>query len=226
MQSIENKIIIYDDVCPMCQAYTAGFVRFGLLEARSGFADASPEMLQKLDLNRARHEIPLLDTQTGETLYGLNALFYLLGARFPWMQPIFRLRVVRVLLYGLYQIITYNRRIIAGSRSPKQGFDCAPDANPFFQGLYISIALAGAGALLRSYAQGQGQELFWLIFAGLQIGALLFTVVSKQKLVWLGHWATVLLVGAMLLRIFPELLVVQVFVLILSAWMLGKRWAL
>ncbi|MEI6408387.1 MAG: hypothetical protein WCR52_03305 [Bacteroidota bacterium] len=224
MQSIENKIIIYDDVCPMCQAYTAGFVRFGLLEARSGFADASPEMLQKLDLNRARHEIPLLDTQTGETLYGLNALFYLLGARFPWMQPIFRLRVVRTFLYGLYQIITYNRRIIAGSQSPKQGFDCAPDANPFFQRLYIGIALAGVGALLWSYAQGQ--ELFWLIFAGLQIVALFFTVFSKQKLVWFGHWATVLLVSAMLLRVLPEVIVIQVFVLILSVWMLVKRWQL
>jgi predicted DCC family thiol-disulfide oxidoreductase YuxK len=224
MQSIENKIIIYDDVCPMCQAYTAGFVRFGLLQARSGFAEASPEMLQKLDLNRARHEIPLLDTQTGETRYGLDALFYLLSARFPWMQPIFRLRLVRVLLYGLYQIITYNRRIIAGSRAPKHGFDCAPDANPFFQGLYISIALTGAGALLGSYAQGQ--ELFWLTFAALQIGALLFTVVSRQKFIWLGHWATVLLVVAMLLRMFPEAIEIQLFILILSVWMLVKRWHL
>ena len=43
---LENKVIVYDDSCPMCKIYTYWFVAVGLLkqENRVGFATASPEI--------------------------------------------------------------------------------------------------------------------------------------------------------------------------------------
>ncbi len=144
MEEFDNKIIVYDDVCPMCRAYTSGFVRLGWLKHRTGFADAPEELLGQIDLDRARHEIPLLDTGTGEVVYGLDALFLILGKRMPFLKPLFRNRLFRGFLYQLYQIVTYNRRVIAGSRAPETGFDCAPDVNLFYRWLYIGLATATA----------------------------------------------------------------------------------
>ena len=35
MKPLAHKVIIYDDVCPMCKAYTQGFVRIGWLPAEN-----------------------------------------------------------------------------------------------------------------------------------------------------------------------------------------------
>ncbi|MEL6845423.1 MAG: hypothetical protein AAFP02_19640 [Bacteroidota bacterium] len=142
MKTQTAPIIIYDDQCPMCQAYTHAFVEVGLLEKenRIGFADAKAEALAHLDLNRARHEIPLLDPQTGEVRYGLKALTYLLSSKLPFLRPLLHNQLVYYSLYPLYQLITYNRRLIANSRSPKEGFDCAPDFHAGYRLAYILLA--------------------------------------------------------------------------------------
>lgn len=219
MSALENKVIIYDDVCPLCRAYTAGFVRLGWLKHRTGFAEASPALLQSLDLDRARHEIPLHDQLTGETLYGLDALFFLIGRRFPWCRLLFRLRPFRAALYTLYQIITFNRRIIAGSSSPAAGFDCAPDVNRFYRWLYIGLALL-ATALL-ALAGSWIPAMLVLHGAALAIGLLL-----PKRLDLAGHTATMLLLNALLLRLLPDGAVVQASVFVLLFWMWRRRLAL
>ncbi len=202
MQTLENKVIVYDDACPMCQAYTAGFVKAGWLKERRGFANVSPELLAKIDFDRARHEIPLLDTKTGEVTYGLNALFLIIGERMPIFKPLFRSSWFRPLLYPLYQIITYNRRIIAGSGTPKSGCDCAPDVNLFYRWLYISIALLG-GVLLSFPVWGSGGmagNAFIITHLVLLLGA----IFVPKKLDFIGHWATVFLGYFLVLRVCRE----------------------
>ncbi len=219
MSALENKVIIYDDVCPMCCAYTAGFVRLGWLKQRTGFADAPPHLLQGLDLDRARHEIPLYDLVTGETLYGLDALFFLLGQRFPWCRLLFRQRAFRTALYTLYQIITFNRRIIAGSTSPAAGFDCAPDVNRFYRWLYIALALLAT--VLLTPAGSWMPAMLVLHGAALSIGLLL-----PKRLDLAGHTATMLLVNGLLQRLLPGEVVIQMGVFALLFWMWRKRLAL
>lgn len=55
MQS--EKVIVYDDSCPMCRLYTYGFVMWGLLkpEHRVGFAAAPADLMASIDLTRGRH---------------------------------------------------------------------------------------------------------------------------------------------------------------------------
>ena len=67
MATLDDKVIVFDDSCPMCRLYTYGFVAWGFLrdENRVGFANLDPRILAQLDLKRARHEIPLFDRRSG-----------------------------------------------------------------------------------------------------------------------------------------------------------------
>ncbi|MEO6039947.1 MAG: hypothetical protein ABIQ93_16155 [Saprospiraceae bacterium] len=224
MSAIDHKVIIYDDVCPMCQAYTAGFVRLGWLKHRTGFADASPALLQRIDLDRARHEIPLHDQMTGETLYGLDAMFFIIGERLPICKPLFRLRIFRNTLYILYQIITFNRRIIVGSSSPAAGFDCAPDVNRFYRWVYIALAAGMSWSLVNPLLVA-GVSLLPAMLS-LHAVALLLGLFLPKRLDLAGHAATMLLINMILLRLLPGDIFSQVGVFVLLFWMWRKRLAL
>lgn len=222
MQTLENKVIIYDDACPMCQAYTAGFVKAGWLKHRIGFAEAGMEIQAAVDIDRARHEIPLLDTQTGEVRYGLDALFFILGTNLPVLQPLFRSTWLRRVVYPLYQIITYNRRVIAGTGAPKTGFDCAPDVNLFYRWLYIVLAVAGALWLSGASALQTG---FNAAFGGAHLLLLAGILFVPKRLDFMGHWATVFLAGAIVFSLVPGAIALKTAIgLSLTAFMWWKRW--
>lgn len=223
METLDNKVIVYDDACPMCQAYTAGFVKAGWLKERKGFNSVDPELLSKIDFDRARHEIPLLDTKTGEVTYGLNALFLIIGERMPVFKPLFRSAWFRPLLYPLYQIITYNRRIIAGSGAPKTGCDCAPDVNLFYRWLYIALAVTAATSL--SFAVWTNTALAGQAFLLTHLAFLLGLLFVPKRLDFMGHWATVFLATAIVMRLLPGGGWIQVGgALGLAGWMWWRRW--
>jgi len=138
---LNNKVIVYDDSCPMCKIYTYWFVAMGLIkpENRVGFATASLDITSNIDLNRGRHEIPLYDRVTGETIYGLKAMTHILGSRWGWLNPLFESKPFWWLFHPMYEIITYNRRVIAGCKHCC-GFDCAPDLNKFYRSVYLGLA--------------------------------------------------------------------------------------
>ncbi len=200
-KNLDSKVIIYDDVCPLCKAYTSGFVRAGWLrpENRIGFAEAPAELIGRIDIDRARHEIPLYDRATGETIYGKEALFFILGEAIPVFKPLFRMGSFRVFIFGLYQIITYNRRIIANSRPPANGFDCAPDFNGFYRWLYIGIMGLFAGLLFTSAVPNFDASLSILfVLAAIAVirGCLIQTFRARTD--YFGHLATVLFIVALL----------------------------
>lgn len=204
MKTLSNKIIIYDDVCPLCKAYTSGFVNIGWLlpNHRIGFSSASPELLASIDLDRARHEIPLYDTQTKEALYGKDALFFILGEEFPALKQLFRWRIFRFFIAGLYQIITYNRRIIAGSKAPANGFDCAPDFNGFYRWLYIGLTSLVSLLIIASQISLWTMPVigfFIVAVIGVLKGFFIQNFINKTD--YYGHLTTVLLVVNILVSI-------------------------
>ncbi|MFC4231059.1 hypothetical protein ACFOW1_04100 [Parasediminibacterium paludis] len=50
------KVMVYDDNCPLCNAYTSAFVKMGLLEAngRKAFSQVSDSIMCKLDTHKVK----------------------------------------------------------------------------------------------------------------------------------------------------------------------------
>ncbi|MEL6970938.1 MAG: DCC1-like thiol-disulfide oxidoreductase family protein [Bacteroidota bacterium] len=138
-----QKIILYDDNCPLCCWYTGAFVKTGLLtqEGRQAFGEINTDQIaNQLDLERSKDEIPLLDAQGGATLYGIDSLLYILGQRWPWMVKVARWAPIDWFLRSLYKFISYNRRVIVASQTPEGSFDCSPQFNLFYRYLYLIFA--------------------------------------------------------------------------------------
>ena len=59
----DNKVLLYDDYCPLCSWYSGLFVKYGLLDASSrvAFSTADIKMLTSIDIEKAKDEIPLFD---------------------------------------------------------------------------------------------------------------------------------------------------------------------
>lgn len=136
---MENKILVYDDNCPLCACYSLLFVRCGLLPAngRKPFSAIAPELLEMIDFDRSRHEIPLIDISTRKTLYGIDALLELLAQKISIIKTIGQWTPVHYLLKKLYKFISYNRKVIVAVACGQGKIDCAPDINYFYRYAFI-----------------------------------------------------------------------------------------
>jgi predicted DCC family thiol-disulfide oxidoreductase YuxK len=142
--SARNKVIVYDDACPMCSLYTRAFVHTGMLEKenRISFSQLDQsDYADVLDPVRARHEIPLLDLNGGATLYGVDALVYILRQRLPFIAWGMKIPGVAAIVRGLYAVVSYNRRVIIPSCGCTTGVDCTPDFHLAYRGIFIGFAL-------------------------------------------------------------------------------------
>ncbi len=125
-----KPLVIYDADCPACEVYTKGFVKLGLLapEARqSNQTFRDQHIIDRLDPERMRHELPLVDLEGPEVRYGVDALLTVIGFRFPRFARL----VQRTFLYGwakkLYAFVSYNRRIMIPTAPERwQLLDFAP----------------------------------------------------------------------------------------------------
>ena len=138
-----KKIIVYDDTCPMCNWYTSVFIKTGLLEknGRQSFSEIPPELLNRLDKNLCKDEIPLIDLTNNKVMYGTDALLEIVGGRFPLLKKIFLLKLFKKAIKFLYKLISLNRRTITAPTFSSKGFDCTPALNVKYRILWIIIGL-------------------------------------------------------------------------------------
>jgi predicted DCC family thiol-disulfide oxidoreductase YuxK len=138
-----DSILVYDDNCPLCAWYSSLFVRYGFLkeEGRKPFSTLDPVLLAHIDFNKSRNEIPLLNVSTGKVLYGIDALLFILGQRFPIISRIGNIRGMKWLLQKLYKFISYNRKVIVAKKCGAGSIDCSPDLNYFYRVLFMMIFL-------------------------------------------------------------------------------------
>ncbi len=199
MKTLKNKTLIYDNTCPMCDAYSNAFVSKGMLDkdGRKSFAEADTGMLAMLDKDRARHEIPLVDNQTGEVLYGLDGLLLIVANALPVLKPLLAHRWFKKMLTPLYKFISYNRRVIAGSFYGGIGFDCAPDFHLGWRialivlgigytalGIYVFSLIAGVGNVIMLFA------MVLLYFVALMVTSQVYNRTFEEKIDYAGHLAT------------------------------------
>ncbi len=126
-----NKIIIYDNNCPLCSAYTSAFVQTGLLEkqGRKNFSDIDASLFLHIDKSKCHTEIPLIDTETKRVWYGVDALLEVLGTKMPAIKKAGNMAPVKWLPVKLYKFISYNRKVIVAVPTQNGTYDCSPDFN-------------------------------------------------------------------------------------------------
>jgi len=206
---LKNKIIIYDDSCPMCKIYTGAFVNWGIIKKnnRMPFSKALDACVASIDLQKARHHIPLVDANTGEVLYGIQSLCYILAMRFPALKGLLLNKYFQLFWKPLYNLISYNRRVIAGSSAPQTGFDCAPDFKLSQRLNYIGIATLATSIFsyfIASHLAALTELPVLGMFIGLSLGWVLSLITMLEqkfeKIVeFVGHIATVSLIGSSLM---------------------------
>lgn len=196
--------IFYDAECPLCRVYTQGFVKAGIL-ADAGRIPWSKEAINQygFDSNRSKEEIVIVNADTLETHYGLDSLLTLIGTKANFIERFFRTKPLFQFLEGLYEFISFNRKIIYPAQN-----ECRPRPHYIYNVIYILIASIFTALVLHQFSFRlpgivPPSHLFreWIICLG-QIGfqfIFLTLLGSDKKLEYLGNVMTVSLIGALML---------------------------
>ena len=222
MKALQTKAIIYDDHCPMCAFYTKGFVKMGVLDAcnRIPFSKLEEKnLLHKLDFDRARHEIPLVDLFSGETIYGLDSMIYVLKQKFPIIGRIMKIKPLYWFFKKLYKLVSYNRRIIIPAEKRQNEIDITPDFNLKYRLLFVAFAVLFSvlitylfGEITSNYlpiTQQANSGLRMLAIAGtgwfIQIAVAGFFMDAEKRIDYIGHLSVLMMAGVLIL--IPSLII-------------------
>lgn len=211
MATLENHTLLYDTSCPLCAAYTKGFIAAGMLDAngRRPYEKGIETYGQLLDSNRARNEIALVNTEKGSVMYGIESMNYVITHSLPFLKPILNNAAVLFLLKKFYAFISYNRKVIAPSPDYLQQ-SCVPDFNIPYRLAYLAISAILTATILSSYslllqdfipASNYWRE-YMIAFGQIffQVNILLACKPTKKLLFdYLGNMMTVSLIGSLLL---------------------------
>jgi predicted DCC family thiol-disulfide oxidoreductase YuxK len=152
MKTLAHHVLIFDNKCPLCKAYTGEFVKTGMLDenGREAYSSATPPTCTLVNMDRARNEIALVNTKSGQVYYGIDSLFRILGNAFPVFAPLFRLSAFRAIMKQVYSFISYNRKVIIPVMSSEDG--CVPDFNLPYRLAYIISTWLVTSYILTCYA--------------------------------------------------------------------------
>ncbi|MCG9794010.1 DUF393 domain-containing protein [Flavobacterium algicola] len=210
MKTLDNHTLLYDEDCPMCNLYTAGFIKANMLDSqgRKPFVNITTEEEYYIDLERAKNEIALVDKVNQQVYYGIESLLKVIGNSFPWMEKVGNCKPINYFLKKLYKFISYNRKVIVPSKT-KVGdqINCIPDFNTKYRLFYIAFATLFTALVLFQYAElivflPRATFVRELLLAVGQIGfqTLFIRKFDKQKqLNYIGNLVTISVIGSLLL---------------------------
>lgn len=114
METLQNHVILFDEECPMCQAYTRVFVKTGMLpeDGRASYQQIPAPIYPLVDRQRAANEIAMVNTENGKVTYGIESLFKVIGNALPIFRPLFTFKPFIYMMIKLYAFISYNRKVI------------------------------------------------------------------------------------------------------------------
>ena len=141
---MKNKILVYDDNCPLCTWYSGLFVKYGFLnaEGRKPFSTLDDKLLAKIDFDKSRNEIPLLDTSTQKVVYGIDALLEILDQKIPFIKATGNIAPIKWCLKKSYKVVSFNRKVIVAKKCGPSTIDCSPDYNYLYRFIFMAVCLA------------------------------------------------------------------------------------
>lgn len=230
MKTLEHQTLLYDEDCPLCQAYTTGFIKAGMLDknGKKPFSNQTEEEQNFIDLKKASNEIALVDNKNKTVIYGIDSLLKVIGNSFPWMEKIGNISPIKYLLRKLYSFISYNRKvIIPNKKTPENILQCIPSFSYRYRIIYIVFATIITALALHSYSKlmlnvPKGDFDRELIIALGQIAfqsLFLLKLDHRTILNYVGNLMTVSLAGSILLT---PVLILNQFInipeIIILAW--------
>ncbi|MEH3113586.1 DUF393 domain-containing protein [Pedobacter terrae] len=114
MKTLNNHVILFDNECPICYAYTKAFVKIGMLSqsGREAYQEMPSNICPLVNHQKAADEIALVNTETGEVTYGIKSLFKIIAYAIPFFKPLFLFGPFVYVMQQLYAFISYNRKVI------------------------------------------------------------------------------------------------------------------
>lgn len=213
MKTLENKLIIYDSNCKVCSSLRDVVLKITPIreEKVKAYMELSPELSSKVDSDKFKNVMALIDTDGGETIYGAEGIAYVFSSQLKALDFLLRFKPFYYLFTRFYKIQAYNRYIIA---TPKSNFkcDCFPDRVVRYRVAYIVITLLISviltslfGISLRSFFIGTSPveaSIQMLLMAGtgwiLQI-ILAMLLLKEKALDYIGHLGSIMVVGLLIL---------------------------
>lgn len=209
MKTLKNHTLIYDNECPMCNIYSKGFTKCGMLDedGREAFTEISVRNKNLVDFNRAKNEIALVDHENNKVTYGLDSLLLIIGSSFPLLERIARIQPLYWLFKKLYSFVSYNRKQIIPSKNNDTEKSCVPDFNLKYRLAYIAFVAVFSAYILSMYSGRLNVNLTpnFLRELAVCLGQIIWqTLFLKNYLkgkIWdyLGNMMTVSLMGTLLL---------------------------
>lgn len=208
---LKNHKLLVDAYCPMCTLYGKCFTSFGLIDKQTVSPYQKEAAYNKfpIDMERAKSEIALHNLETNETAYGIDAFIEILSQRQKNIKRLFEFKPIYILLNMLYMFISANRKIITRPIEKKKFDACTPPLNLTLRITYVVLATFATGLLLPSFTSSLFNQIGWPVSLHLELivcfGQVIFQwmifklLYTKNEWEYLGHMATISLIGALAL---------------------------
>lgn len=209
METLKNHKLLIDNECPMCRVYGGAFEKFKYVEAGTclPYQKAGHLFAAEIDPKRARNEIALYDGETGQAIYGIDALTKVLTNPFPIIGHAMSNKAIHFIMFYLYKFISQNRKVIAPTNNLKSS--CVPDVDLKYRFAYVLLVAFLSTVIIFNFSEGINIQMGWrsnfgrevLICFGQIIWQLSFlnAILKKQKWEYIGNLSTVSLIGTFLL---------------------------
>lgn len=211
MRTLNSHKLLVDADCPMCRMYGKGFEKAGWVdkETFNPYQTFNDPHATNLDIDRARNEIALVDTQSNTVKYGIDALEHIVIYQFPELTGVLKSKPVDFFLRKFYRFISFNRKVIAPSGYKENVRACIPDFNLNYRVAYILFVVFCSSIVLNRYTQPINAVMGWqnhlgrefLICLGQIFWQLIFLKNLGKSRLWeyLGNMMTVSMIGTLLL---------------------------
>ena len=119
------------------------FCKYGFLNpaGRKPFSTLDDALLSKIDFDKSRNEIPLLDTSTNKVVYGIDALLEILNQKIPFIKATGNFAPLKWMLKQVYKLVSYNRKVIVAKKCRVGNIDCSPDKNYLYRFIFMAVCL-------------------------------------------------------------------------------------
>ena len=119
MKSLEDKLIIYDSNCKVCSSLKDVVLRLtSIPDAKvKAYKDLNGELNAKIDPDKFRNVMALIDTTGGKTIYGSEGVAYIFSSQYRVLNTLLSVKPVFRVFDFLYKTQAFNRYIIATPKS-------------------------------------------------------------------------------------------------------------